>query len=126
MYPTAVSKSGSAPSLSLPSQGIELASTYKRRPPGWLWRWAWAIFLYAFLAPFARILHKLGRTDRLFKSMMARRNLRMKDVNPFKGYVPTRHDIFVATFADRKSTRLNSSHLGISYSVLCLNKKRNK
>src|SRR5262245_64242703 len=27
--------------------------------------------------------------------------------------------------ADRKSTRLNSSHLGISYAVFCLKKKRN-
>src|SRR5947199_4563805 len=26
--------------------------------------------------------------------------------------------------ADRKSTRLNSSHLGISYAVFCLKKKR--
>src|SRR5262245_66429444 len=29
-------------------------------------------------------------------------------------------------FADRKSTRLNSSHLGISYAVFCLKKKKNK
>src|SRR5437899_9529244 len=28
--------------------------------------------------------------------------------------------------ADRKSTRLNSSHLGISYAVFCLKKKRTK
>src|SRR5438045_6390599 len=28
--------------------------------------------------------------------------------------------------ADRKSTRLNSSHLGISYAVFCLKKKNNK
>src|SRR5437899_6458713 len=28
-------------------------------------------------------------------------------------------------FADRKSTRLNSSHLGISYAVFCLKKKKN-
>src|SRR5262245_62178508 len=27
------------------------------------------------------------------------------------------------SFADRKSTRLNSSHLGISYAVFCLKKK---
>src|SRR5262245_63158912 len=27
---------------------------------------------------------------------------------------------------DRKSTRLNSSHLGISYAVLCLKKKKEK
>src|SRR5258705_9438376 len=31
---------------------------------------------------------------------------------------------FVA--ADRKSTRLNSSHLGISYAVFCLKKKKYK
>src|SRR5205814_9895127 len=31
-----------------------------------------------------------------------------------------------ADWADRKSTRLNSSHLGISYAVFCLKKKKNK
>src|SRR5437899_4395746 len=29
------------------------------------------------------------------------------------------------SLADRKSTRLNSSHLGISYAVFCLKKKKN-
>src|SRR6266480_7275817 len=28
--------------------------------------------------------------------------------------------------SDRKSTRLNSSHMSISYAVFCLNKKKNK
>src|SRR5258705_2838272 len=32
----------------------------------------------------------------------------------------------LAPEADRKSTRLNSSHLGISYAVFCLKKKRDK
>src|SRR5437899_5038367 len=31
-----------------------------------------------------------------------------------------------STRADRKSTRLNSSHLGISYAVFCLKKKRRR
>src|SRR5437899_7493929 len=31
-----------------------------------------------------------------------------------------------STIADRKSTRLNSSHLGISYAVFCLKKKKKK
>src|SRR5256885_3731469 len=31
-----------------------------------------------------------------------------------------------AIFEDRKSTRLNSSHLVISYAVFCLKKKKNK
>src|SRR5262245_62760777 len=30
------------------------------------------------------------------------------------------------TRSDRKSTRLNSSHLGISYAVFCLKKKKKK
>src|SRR5437899_8717114 len=35
-----------------------------------------------------------------------------------------RNRLMSATFyADRKSTRLNSSHLGISYAVFCLKKK---
>src|SRR5215813_7142045 len=32
----------------------------------------------------------------------------------------------VRSFADRKSTRLNSSHVRISYAVFCLKKKKNK
>src|SRR5690242_21502158 len=34
-----------------------------------------------------------------------------------------RHDIDIG---DRKSTRLNSSHMSISYAVFCLKKKKNK
>src|ERR1039458_10779179 len=33
---------------------------------------------------------------------------------------------FGPTWQDRKSTRLNSSHLGISYAVFCLKKKKKK
>src|ERR1035441_10948315 len=35
-------------------------------------------------------------------------------------------DQLVSEPPDRKSTRLNSSHLGISYAVFCLKKKKNK
>src|SRR5205814_4054360 len=35
-----------------------------------------------------------------------------------------RYSSRIATFTDRKSTRLNSSHLGISYAVFCLKKKK--
>src|SRR5437899_9435951 len=34
--------------------------------------------------------------------------------------------VHVAAGEDRKSTRLNSSHLGISYAVFCLKKKKKK
>src|SRR5436853_3010435 len=36
------------------------------------------------------------------------------------------HDEHASELADRKSTRLNSSHLGISYAVFCLKKKKKK
>src|SRR5258705_350680 len=34
--------------------------------------------------------------------------------------------MFRSSRTDRKSTRLNSSHLGISYAVFCLKKKKNQ
>src|SRR5258705_5301714 len=37
-------------------------------------------------------------------------------------YNRVRHDVV----EDRKSTRLNSSHLGISYAVFCLKKKKRR
>src|SRR5437899_7121032 len=40
------------------------------------------------------------------------------------GRRPARGDLG-GTPPDRKSTRLNSSHLGISYAVFCLKKKKN-
>src|SRR5258705_9756422 len=36
------------------------------------------------------------------------------------------NDSSSASHIDRKSTRLNSSHLGISYAVFCLKKKKKK
>src|SRR5947199_3618123 len=43
------------------------------------------------------------------------------DLDPFDGLVRVER-----LDPDRKSTRLNSSHLGISYAVFCLKKKRVK
>src|SRR5205814_9451203 len=40
------------------------------------------------------------------------------------GAVPLQHDLAGRVGQDRKSTRLNSSHLGISYAVFCLKKKK--
>src|SRR5690554_7184560 len=36
------------------------------------------------------------------------------------------HQVRVTRVQDRKSTRLNSSHVRISYAVFCLKKKKNK
>src|SRR5258705_9172288 len=44
------------------------------------------------------------------------------DVHPHPSLKPPAADDLL----DRKSTRLNSSHLGISYAVFCLKKKKTK
>src|ERR1039458_10539901 len=51
----------------------------------------------------------------LFRSMLLRNLLQYLSV-----YLTS----WSAMHADRKSTRLNSSHLGISYAVFCLKKKK--
>src|SRR5256885_5247696 len=68
----------------------------------------------------------------LFRSMIANSATQIKVLVPFSSadslhiagtllpYVPGK------TFTDRKSTRLNSSHLVISYAVFCLKKKNKK
>src|SRR5437870_9857240 len=57
-----------------------------------------------------RSVEPLGR-----QALKARTRSRIRGRNP--GRVP---------FQDRKSTRLNSSHVAISYAVFCLKKKKKK
>src|SRR5205814_9804353 len=69
----------------------------------------------------------------LFRSVAARGELRDRRLGPFvlEGDFHTVHDTKARPVdralrsLDRKSTRLNSSHLGISYAVFCLKKKNN-
>src|SRR5437899_8078320 len=46
------------------------------------------------------------------------------DSTPFKRVLAALSLYHLARNLDRKSTRLNSSHLGISYAVFCLKKKK--
>src|SRR5262245_63600742 len=65
----------------------------------------------------------------LFRSAGNREHRELYERNVEPGQ-PRRHGIRssggAAGRADRKSTRLNSSHLGISYAVFCLKKKNKK
>src|SRR4051812_49638213 len=59
----------------------------------------------------------------LFRSAALPRALRC----PRRGLTPRRPATDVEPFCrDRKSTRLNSSHMSISYAVFCLKKKKKK
>src|SRR5205814_9822981 len=51
---------------------------------------------------------------------------RPQDVRVARPAVPEHVALAVQRALDRKSTRLNSSHLGISYAVFCLKKKKKK
>src|SRR5947199_5792618 len=54
----------------------------------------------------------------------------LKEFAIAKRSLPNSAEVYMAIGAierrDRKSTRLNSSHLGISYAVFCLKKKKKK
>src|SRR5690606_41274607 len=48
-----------------------------------------------------------------------------ESVKQYGSFLPTEETIYLMTYLDRKSTRLNSSHVKISYAVFCLKKKNN-
>src|SRR5256885_11950363 len=64
----------------------------------------------------------IGKENRLL------RPANYPDGTPGAGYITVKagphRDVAGARRADRKSTRLNSSHLVISYAVFCLQKKK--
>src|SRR5258705_5415098 len=60
---------------------------------------------------------------------IARPGTSLRTTETVAGCKPSRSASFfklIALAGDRKSTRLNSSHLGISYAVFCLKKKKKK
>src|SRR5207253_11093577 len=65
-------------------------------------------------APFAKIIDQRGA----HVSSLGPRDTIRSDV--------TRQPFLIDGFRDRKSTRLNSSHVAISYAVFCLKKKITK
>src|SRR2546426_3615950 len=70
----------------------------------------------------------------LFRSRRPRRAVRQGELHDVLGTEgrdqgagrPERDDLAMVHDGDRKSTRLNSSHLVISYAVFCLKKKKKK
>src|SRR5579864_9213594 len=73
--------------------------TYRRQPPSLLFLSFLAAGLFGVGRPMMRLLEMTGRAERAFERASARRNLELAKKNPFRGYVPTRHDVFVATYA---------------------------
>src|SRR5436853_7901642 len=75
------------------------------------------------LFPYTTLFRSQGVDQGICRGPVRHMNVQMT-VNGGKG----KHLLMqpIAQFVDRKSTRLNSSHLGISYAVFCLKKKKKK
>src|SRR3989454_4797504 len=102
--PLSIQKDGS-----LCSRGSELLTSFPRSNLA-------SIFLTAFLTS-TRIKNGPVITAKTKKARIGKTNApQILHANSFVSTAP-------ASFIDRKSTRLNSSHLVISYAVFCLKKK---
>src|SRR5262245_62211083 len=80
-------------------------------------------------SPFFFLLIRRPPRSTLFPYTTLFRSLRSTEFGIFVNLVPGIDGLVHATELqrrDRKSTRLNSSHLGISYAVFCLKKKKKK
>src|SRR5947199_1303371 len=79
--------------------------------------------LFFFTTPRTTEIYTLSLHDALPISLAGQEKFRAVQSNTFGAGVASGREI-AREFKDRKSTRLNSSHLGISYAVFCLKKKK--
>jgi len=75
------------------------ARPYVRKPPPLAIRVAMGVMIYGFVGPLVWGLEKIGRAERAFRRISARQRKAIEEKNPFRGYVPGKQDVFVATFA---------------------------
>src|SRR5699024_12884513 len=71
----------------------------------------------------AMIAHEIRNPLTLISSSLQVIEAQHPEVKEFYNWEQTMEDV---KFIDRKSTRLNSSHVSISYAVFCLKKKKKK
>ena len=74
-------------------------SGFVRTPPPFAARLFTGALIYGVGTPVVWLLEKAGRAERLFGRMSARQRKDYEQKNPFRGYVPGKQDVFVATFA---------------------------
>lgn len=75
-----------------------VASSYVRRPPPLVVLWVVGLLMYGVSVPVMWLVNRLGLTVPLASRMARRQRKSFAAKNPFKGYTPTPHDVFVATF----------------------------
>jgi len=85
--------------MSAPTAARAPARRYVRKPPPLPLRVGMGLMIYGLGAPMMWGLEKIGRAERSFRRMSARQRKAFEEKNPFRGYVPGKQDVFVATFA---------------------------
>jgi hypothetical protein len=73
-------------------------STFRRQPPPLLMRSILGAGLFGIGRPVMRFLEITGRAERAFQKATAGRGQRLAQKNPLRGYTPSGHDVFVATY----------------------------
>jgi Sulfotransferase domain len=75
-----------------------VGTTFERKIPPLPVRLGFGAAIDGIIGPVVRTLERLGYGDRVFAAMKARQRKSLVANNPFRNYLPTRHDVFVATY----------------------------
>jgi hypothetical protein len=85
--------------MSAPRATRSPAPRFVRKEPPLPVRFVLGVMMYGFVAPLVWVLQKTGRAERAFGRRAAQQRKKFEEGNPFRGYVPGKQDVFVATFA---------------------------
>jgi len=72
---------------------------FERKSPPVAVRLTMGVVIYGFVAPLMWAFQKAGRLERALARRSAEQRKTFAEKNPFRGYVPGKQDVFVATFA---------------------------
>ena len=75
------------------------ATPYVRKPPPLAMQYAMGVWFGAIMRPAVFTLEKLGLAERVFGALSSGMRRAAEKKNPFRGYTPGSHDVFVATYA---------------------------
>ena len=59
------------------------------------------VWMHGVGAPLVHILEKFGLAEQALRNVNARQQKKLRKKDPFHHYIPTEHDIIVATYAKR-------------------------
>src|ERR1022692_3380250 len=83
----------------MPAKTHTPVTTFQRKQAPLPVRYAMGAMMYGAMLPMVRVLEKLGRIERAIASAGQKARRKLAEKNPFGSYIPTEHDVIVATYA---------------------------